>query len=195
MLRVVKFLLFLTIAAGCKKSDDATKPNNYYFTFANKGVEYSADVESNSLVEAKHESFSSYFAPRTIFMTHWARSSQIDSAKMGLNNLVTFQFHLANYSTSDTSYTGKYLSKPDGINERYIVTLTTMQIYSKGDPNQGFWFFQDEGASNIITVTNLAATYIEGTFSGTLIGKNWNTNEDSSFTTITNGKFKLPVKK
>ena len=159
------FLFFVFILIGCSNDNDSDLPkSDYYISFDvnNKNVEYTSVISASRYDNLANGIFG-------------VGLSGADSN----NALLIYLYDTASISIGN--YTG------DIIPNKYIIKA----MISFGTQTEGF----TSAATNIsnvakanVTVTAITDTYIEGTFSGTLVS---NSDYNTITHTIKNGEFKL----
>jgi hypothetical protein len=178
--------VLLLFSAGCKKNN-AANGSPWYFTFQNGAVAYTT-INIDSTVYTQKIIQSPTYTSFT--MEHGRTSTETDSAAAGLMTLATCNLTLDNIG-KDTVFTGTYTTDSSSSNTKEFNVGSDFKFYSAADPAKGI-FYADHGLPFSLTITAFTSTYVAGTFEGKMVQHNNSTNI-SDTTTITNGKFKLPL--
>jgi hypothetical protein len=176
----------LLFSAGCKKNN-AANGSPWYLTFQNGAIAYTTTNIDSTVFTQKIIQSPVY---TSFTMARGRTGTETDSAAAGLMPLATCYLTIENIG-KDTVFTGTYTTDSSSSNTKWFSVGSDFKFYTVADPAKGI-FYADHGLPFSLTITAFTSTYVAGTFEGTMVQHNYSTNI-SDTTTITNGKFKLPL--
>lgn len=179
--------MMAALLCACSKHNNSGNP--YYFTFQSGNINYSSPMV-DSLLYCTDTVFGTL---GQISLSSYRTQAQTDSAAAGEATLVTWSINLLNYSSPTSAFSGTYISDTSaGSNRLVSIWNGDFRFYTSYDPHHGVHYVVPQ-LPFTVTITQVTSTYVEGTFEGQLLQTNGTTNV-SDTATITNGKFKLPLR-
>lgn len=188
MKRITQILAvaLLLFAGNCKKNSGGGD-NDYYFTFQNGSVSYSTNMGDSLFNVSKFRTWQ----VSILEIAHLRNQAETDSAQNGLGKLATWYLYMYNYNVNDTTFIGVYTTDTSSTNTKLLSPTSDFRFYTENDPHKG-QYVPVYGLPFTMTISEYTSTYIAGTFEGQMVQIDYNTNT-SDTTTISNGKFRIPI--